>query len=201
MLVATSNENKTVYGFEQFLLVRKGLQPLTIISYLGSAKKFIESIGTNYPTHHQVEEYVARYFRGGYSYSHITNTSLALERWMEYIQDPIRLGRQKKTKTIIKDTLTEAEVTKLIFNCDGTKSKLIKSNFTYLYDINCEYVRVEFTNLEDFSTKISNIFKSLLSLNSFKTLSTNAGPEATQSCWFVIFSLRQEDCAKPPEIG
>ena len=98
MLVATSNENKTVYGFEQFLLVRKGLQPLTIIGYLGSVKIFIENIGTHYPTHHQVVEYVARYFRGGYSYSHITNTSLALERWMEYIQDPIRLGRQKKAK-------------------------------------------------------------------------------------------------------
>ena len=41
--------------------------------------------------------------------------------------------------------------TKLIFNCDNTKSKLTKSNFTYLFDINCEYVRVDFTTLEDFS--------------------------------------------------
>ena len=131
MLVASSNENKTVYGFEQFLLVRKGLQPLTIIGYLGSVKKFIESIGTHYPTHHQVEEYVARYFRGGYSYSHITNTSLALERWMEYIQDPIRLGRQKKPKTIIKDTLSEAEVTKLIFNCNNTREMAMLTLLSY----------------------------------------------------------------------
>lgn len=69
MLVATSNENKTIYSFEQFLLVRKGLQPLTILGYLGLVKKFIESIGTHYSTYHQVEEYVARYFRGGYSYN------------------------------------------------------------------------------------------------------------------------------------
>ena len=49
--------------------------------------------------------------------------------------------------------------TKIIFTCDNTKSKLTKSNFTYLYDINCEYHRLDFTTLEDFSNKISNIFK------------------------------------------
>ena len=49
--------------------------------------------------------------------------------------------------------------TKLIFTCNENKSKLIKSNFTYLFDINCEYVRIDFTSLEDFATKISNIFK------------------------------------------
>ena len=49
--------------------------------------------------------------------------------------------------------------TKLIFVCDNTKSKLTKNNFTYLFDINCEYVRIEFSTLEDFSSKISSIFK------------------------------------------
>ena len=49
--------------------------------------------------------------------------------------------------------------TKLIFNCDNNKSKLTKSNFTYLYDINCEYIRIDFINIEEFATKISNIFK------------------------------------------
>lgn len=49
--------------------------------------------------------------------------------------------------------------TKLIFTCDNSKSKLTKSNFTYLFDINCEYIRIEFATLEDFSNKITNIFK------------------------------------------
>lgn len=49
--------------------------------------------------------------------------------------------------------------TKIIFTVDSTKSKLLKNYFTYLFDINCEYVRIEFTDLQDFTTKISNIFK------------------------------------------
>ena len=49
--------------------------------------------------------------------------------------------------------------TKLIFIADDTKTKIIKNHFTYLFDINCEYIRVEFSDLEDFTSKISNIFK------------------------------------------
>lgn len=48
--------------------------------------------------------------------------------------------------------------TKIIFITDSNKTKLNKNYFTYLYDINCEYVRVEFSDIEDMSVKISNIF-------------------------------------------
>ena len=131
MLVETTTENKTIYSFEQFLLVRKGLQPTTIQGYCKAARKFIESVGTHYPAHSQVEEYVARFYRSGFSYSHVTNTSIALERWMEYVEDPIRLGRQKKPKTLIKDTLTEAEVTKLIFSCRNIRETAMLTLLSY----------------------------------------------------------------------
>jgi len=49
--------------------------------------------------------------------------------------------------------------TKIIFTTDNIKSKITKNYFTYLYDINCEYVRIEFSDLEDFENKIKNIFK------------------------------------------
>lgn len=49
--------------------------------------------------------------------------------------------------------------TKLIFIVDQDKYKLTKNYFTYLYDINCEYLRVDFDDLDDFKTKIQDIFK------------------------------------------
>jgi len=49
--------------------------------------------------------------------------------------------------------------TKLIFIVDGSKYQLNKNYFTYLYDINCEYVRVDFEDLDDFKSKIQKIFK------------------------------------------
>ena len=123
--------DKNIHSFEQFLLVRRGLQPITIQGYCRAAKKFIETVGTHFPMHSQVEDYVAEFYRGGYSYSHVTNTSLALERWMEFIESPIKLGRQKKPRTLIKDTLTEAEVTKLIFNCENIREKAIVTLLAY----------------------------------------------------------------------
>ncbi len=67
MLTATMTTDKNIYTFEQYLLVRKGLQPVTIQSYCKAARKFIEMAGTHYPTHAQVEDYAARFYRGGYS--------------------------------------------------------------------------------------------------------------------------------------
>ena len=48
--------------------------------------------------------------------------------------------------------------TKLIFTTDNTKSKITKNYSTYLFDINCEYLRVGFSNLDDLSKKTTNIF-------------------------------------------
>ncbi len=61
--------------------------------------------------------------------------------------------------------------TKLLFIVDGGKYKLTKNYFTYLYDINCEYVRVDFDDLEDFKSKIQNIFKKNKFGNNIKILS------------------------------
>lgn len=75
--------------------------------------------------------------------------------------------------------------TKLIFTCDNTKSKLTKNIFTYLFDINCEYVRIEFINLEDFSSKIKNIFKENKFGENIKILSKFVKSPATLiNTWF-----------------
>ena len=49
--------------------------------------------------------------------------------------------------------------TKLIFVTDIEKINLETNSFLYLYDINCEYNNVEFDDLEDLETKLSNIIK------------------------------------------
>lgn len=75
--------------------------------------------------------------------------------------------------------------TKLIFTCDSSKSRLTKSYFSYLYDINCEYIRIEFTTLEDFSTKMKNIFKENKFGENIKILSKFVKSPATLiNTWF-----------------
>ena len=75
--------------------------------------------------------------------------------------------------------------TKLIFICNENKSKLIKSHFTYLFDINCEYVRIDFTDENDFGVKIENIFKNDKFGDDIKILSKFVkSPSTLINTWF-----------------
>jgi len=61
--------------------------------------------------------------------------------------------------------------TKLIFVVDSDKKKLINNSFLYLYDINCKYTNVEFSDTEDFEKKLKNIIEKDKFGNDLKILS------------------------------
>lgn len=49
--------------------------------------------------------------------------------------------------------------TKFIFKVNSSKTKLISESFLYLYDINCQYVSVDFSDTNDFEKKLKSIFE------------------------------------------
>jgi len=116
--------------FEQFLVVRAGLMPVTVKGYCGAVRRITRIIGIN-PDPYTVEKYVQELYTSDYSYHHKLNNVLALERYLEFLGRPTRFGRQRKPKPIIKDTLTEAEVTKLIFNSKNNREKAIIAILAY----------------------------------------------------------------------
>lgn len=50
--------------------------------------------------------------------------------------------------------------TKFIFKTDLNKRNIIDNSFIYLYDINCVYHKIEFTNIIDMKKKIDDIIES-----------------------------------------
>lgn len=58
----------------------------------------------------------------------------------------------------IEDTLIIH--TKFIFKVDTNKRNLIDNSFIYLYDINCNYHKVDFRNIVDMKNKIEDIMES-----------------------------------------
>ena len=58
----------------------------------------------------------------------------------------------------IEDTLIIH--TKFIFKTNLEKNKLVENSFIYLYDINCEYHKVDFRNIIDLRKKIEDIIES-----------------------------------------
>ena len=118
-------EKMTEFG--KWLLVKKGIGHVTIFGYQGSASRLIRALKTYEPTHDQIINYIVKMHEKEYSYAHIVNTSLALEWYMSYIGNPIQLGRPKKPRTMIKNTLSEGEVTLLIDASKNIREKSIVS--------------------------------------------------------------------------
>lgn len=115
--------------FEQFLCIRKGLASLTIKGH----SKAIERIARKCVlSKEQIDNYVFRLYQSDYSYTHKANQVKAIEYWFEFKGQPeVKFARQRKPKPIIKQTLTEAEITRLLFCCKNIREKAIIAVLAY----------------------------------------------------------------------
>jgi site-specific recombinase XerD len=116
--------------FERFLTVDLGLSQISVHNYVGSARRMIHAIGEK-PEIEEVKKYMYILYTSDFSYSYKTNTALGLEKYMRFIGKPVYFGRQKKPKPMVKETLTESEITKLIFNANNIREKAIISILAY----------------------------------------------------------------------
>jgi len=117
--------------FGKYLLVQKGIGRVTINGYCGTVERVTKQLNTLTPTVQQIYDYIDWMYSKDYSYSYLVNTSLALEWYMRYIGEYIKLGRPRKPKTIVKNTLTEAEVVRLIASTKNIREKAIVTLLAY----------------------------------------------------------------------
>lgn len=134
-------------SFEQFLVVSRGLQPITIFGYVETVKRMVKVLGEN-PTHTELIQYMQTFYMSEYSYSYKINTALALERYSEYRQNPIRFGRQKKPRSLIKETLTEGEITKVLMATKNVREEAIISLLAYSGLRNSELGRLRVNSVD-----------------------------------------------------
>jgi integrase/recombinase XerD len=133
MITTTSSDTKLerkLEAFAEYLCARRGLAEATISDYIGTIRRLVPTIGLN-PPHQALDALIVKMRKSGASYSHVVNTSLALERYTEFIGNPIHLGRPKKPKRMIRGTLTEAEITLMLAACHNVREKAILTLLAY----------------------------------------------------------------------
>jgi integrase/recombinase XerD len=118
-------------NFCDWLIARQGLGEVTISGYLRILKKFLRECETDKPTHKQIDQYIVGLRKNNYSYSHIVNSSLAIEWYMRFIKNPIKLGRPRKPRPIIQNTLNEAEIVRIILATKNIREKAIITLLAY----------------------------------------------------------------------
>ena len=99
--------------FEEHMMVDNGLSDVTVAGYCRALSIALRRMRKFCPQYEQIKEHILWMYKEKYSYSHIVNTSLALEHYTKYKGMPVTIGRPKKPRRLIKDTLSEAEVSRV----------------------------------------------------------------------------------------
>lgn len=133
--------HKSIDDFYNHLLVQEGLQIITIEGYKGVFRRFFKK--NKHFNKKTVENYIAEMRKKDYSYSHIANTSVTLEKLSQYLHKPIKLGRPKKPKQLIRDTLSEGEIARILAMGKNSREKALLSILIYTGLRNKELCRLK----------------------------------------------------------
>lgn len=137
---------ETLEAFRNWLIAGKGLALNTAANHIGFIKRHIGKLGLN-PSESDVYRFIVE-IRGTCSYSHLVNTIAAIERYMEFIGRPLRLKRPHKPKTLLKDTLSEADIVLIIASCRTLRDRAIVSLLAYSGIRNAELCRLKVKDVD-----------------------------------------------------
>lgn len=117
--------------FEEHMMVDKGLSDVTVAGYCRALSIALRRMRKFCPQYEQIKEHILWMYKERYSYSHIVNTSLALEHYSLYKGIKIEIGRPKKPRRLIKDTLSEAEVSRIFQGSKNIRQTAIACVLAY----------------------------------------------------------------------
>jgi integrase/recombinase XerD len=189
-IIRTGNHQTIMQGFSQFLYARKGLGEVTVSNYVSTIRRLSLRIGL-LPTTNSVERHITKMRTSGASHAHVVNTSIALERYMEFVGTPIRLGRPKKPKRLVSGTLSEAEVTLMIASSHNLRERAILSLLAYSGLRNKELCRLRIRDID--------IANQTVSINATKTMKERHAVLAP-ACIAVLLDYLRERNGRPQDF-
>jgi len=111
--------------FEEYLMVDRGLSKVTASGYCRTVSISLRRMKKYVPKYTNIKEYIGWMYEKKYSYSHVVNSSLGLQHYTAYKGAEVKLARPRKPKRIIKDVLTESEVSRIIMATKSIRAKAI----------------------------------------------------------------------------
>ena len=134
--------------FEGYLMVDRGLSKVTAGGYCRATSIALRRIKRFVPKYVHIKEHIGWMYEKKYSYNHLVNTSLALEHYTRFKGQVIKLARPKKPKRLIKDVLTEAEVSRLLQSAKTIRVKAMICLLAYSGVRNQELCNLKLEDLD-----------------------------------------------------
>lgn len=120
-----------IENFYENLEYKLQFRLVTIGNYKRTLNKVFRDLGTLKVNKEHAESWILNMQKRKLSASHINNTAAILTRYMKFIGNEVTLMRVKKPKPLIKDTLTEGEVARIIAACDNSRERAMISLLAY----------------------------------------------------------------------
>jgi len=120
-----------IQAFFDDLEYKKQFRPVTIGNYKKVLKKVFKDLGTLKISKKQAEEWILVMQKRRMSASHINNTAVILERYMVFTKQKVKLIRVKKLKPLVKDTLSEGEIARILAACSNKREKAMIAVLAY----------------------------------------------------------------------
>lgn len=140
--------DNTLKKFEEYLLVDQGLSKRTSATYCRSLNISLRRMRKYSPDYKDIKDHILWMRQKEYSFSHIANTILAIEHFTHHKGKAVKLGRHKKPKRIIKDFLSESEISRMIAMAPDIRRKAILSVLAYSGIRNIELCNLKLEDID-----------------------------------------------------
>lgn len=117
--------------FKKHLVLNFSLREVTIKGHLENIKRMLKVLENTDPEKEEVTDYVYEIKNSDKSCSHISNNISSIEKWMDFKKKLVRYARPKRTRKLITDILTEAEVNRMIQSSKNIKEKAMITTLAY----------------------------------------------------------------------
>jgi site-specific recombinase XerD len=117
--------------YQQHLVVDHGIGRNTVDGYARSLSIALRRMRKFAPKPAEIKQHILWMHTRNYSYSHIVNTSIAIEHYAKQRGITIKIGRPRKPRRVIKDILTESEVSRIIQSARNLREKAIVCLLAY----------------------------------------------------------------------
>lgn len=146
-----------IENFYDTLYARFGFGKITVDGYRRTLTKVLRDLGTQKPTAGQLEKYIAEMHKKSYSYSHLRNTIIIVERYSQFIKRPVKLARPRKPQPMIKEILSEAEVVRILTATNNIRERAALSLLIYTGIRNKELCNLRVKDV-DFENNVIKVF-------------------------------------------
>ena len=117
--------------FKKHLVLNYSLRNITINAHLENIKRMLKILENINPEKEEVTDYVYEIRNSNKSTSHQCNNISSIEKYMDFKRKLVRYAKPKRQRKLITDTLTEAEVSRMIQSCKNIKEKAMFTTLAY----------------------------------------------------------------------